>query len=548
MNFLRSIFSIAWTPFHFVLDPKQWFTWPQRLVRLSTPGLAAMVMFVFLVVLTITFAVINIWQPEVVTSRWIYGVLPIILLLIVVIPIVTYYAVRIWLQETGERFEDIERAFNTGLEELQRRGYDLQQMPLFIVLGSESDSREHHVMLSSRQEFPVSRFPSGKEPLHWYATEDAVYIVLSGVGCLTHLAREAVKITMDLQVQAPVAGPPRAGGLNQTYWPEDDDSITSSAAKMQGSVSGSVMPAQEYSKPDLSRTVDPSEDDSILALRNPHASRLPGADGKRLKPLSPRRETLELEQRRLKFLCRLINDARNPVCPINGVVAMLPLNMILADESGSHSLNALRTDMGTLVADLRLRFPVVPFVVGWEDDLGFQELTRRIGQEHARDSRFGKGIGLWTPPTQYTLEAVAEHACRGFETWIYKFFKQKDALEKTGNKLLYGLMCKVRRFLQPRLEVILKAFECAEDKSNIEDVPLLAGVYFAAAGSKPDQQAFSSAVFARLNKELEGEVAWTPAAERADARYRTVAWLGFILSGICVATVIVMLFWDKIMG
>ncbi|HTN76907.1 MAG TPA: hypothetical protein VL096_16730 [Pirellulaceae bacterium] len=545
MNFLRSIFYIAWTPFQIIIDPRQWFTWPARLVRLSIPGLAALVMFVFLVALTITFAIINVWQEGVVAPRWIVGALPAIILLIIAIPAVTYYAVKIWLQETGERFEDIERAFQAGMEELRRRGFDLAQMPLFLVLGSESDSREHHVMMSSRQEFQISRFPSGKEPLHWYVSDDAVYIVLSGVGCLTHLAREAVKVTMDHLVQAPVAGPPKSGGVNQTYWPEDDESISVSAARSQ-SVTGSVMPVVER-KIDLSRTVAPDEDDSLL-VRNPHASRLPGSAGPKVKPLSPRREVLELEQRRLKFLCRLIVDARNPVCPINGAITLLPLNMILADDTGNQSLNALRSDMGTLVADLRLRFPVVPFVVGWEDDVGFQELTRRIGPEHAKDSRFGKGLGLWTPPTQYTLEAVAEHACRGFETWIYKFFKQKDALEKTGNKLLYGLMCKVRRFLQPRLEVILKAFECTEDKANIDDVPLLSGVYFAAAGGKPDQQAFSSSVFARLIKELEGEVTWTPAAQRADAIYRTIAWLGFIIAGLSVAGVIVMVFWGNLAG
>lgn len=543
MNFLRSLFSIAWTPIQIVLDPRQWFTWPQRLVRLSTPGLAALVMFIFLVALTVTFAIVNIFRESVAVAQWL-TILPILLALIIAIPAVTYYAVRIWLQETGERFHDIERAFLAGMDELRRKGYDLQQMPLFLVLGSESDSREHHVMISSRQEFQISRFPSGKEPLHWYAGDDAIYIVLSSVGCLTHLAREAVKITMDLHVQTPLAGPPKAGGLNQTYWPEDDESMSATVARAPAA--GSVMP-EPQARFNPSQTIMPDDDDSLLSRNPVSGTQHPGLD-RRASPLNPKRETLDLEQRRLKFLCKLINEARNPVCPVNGVVALLPLNMILADETGNHSLNALRTDMGTLVEELRLRFPVVPFVVGWEEDVGFQELTRRIGPEHARDSRFGKGVGLWTPPTQYTLEAVAEHACRGFETWIYKFFKQKDALEKTGNKLLYGLMCKVRRFLQPRLEVILKAFECREDKSDIDAVPLLSGVYFAAAGSKPDQQAFSSSVFARLTKELEGEVTWTNTALRADAFYRTIAWCGFILAGLSVAGVIVMIFWDRIVG
>ena len=51
-------------------------------------------------------------------SEWPYYLAAV--LLAILTPIVVYYAVRFWTQEAGERFPDIEKAWNQGLDELRR--------------------------------------------------------------------------------------------------------------------------------------------------------------------------------------------------------------------------------------------------------------------------------------------------------------------------------------------------------------------------------------------------------------------------------------------
>ena len=106
-------------------------------------------------------------------------------------------------------------------------------------------------------------------------------------------------------------------------------------------------------------------------------------------------------------------------------------------------------------------------------------------------------------------------ACRAFEDFIYKLFREPAALSKPGNRALYSLLCKVRRYLYPRLDRILPdALGCDDVESEVQS-PLVAGCYFAAAGPHDDTQAFVRAVFDGLIKTNE-DLEWLPAAERPD--------------------------------
>jgi hypothetical protein len=44
-NLFSQFFYVAWSPVRFIIDPREWFKLPKRLVRISIPGLAALVTF-----------------------------------------------------------------------------------------------------------------------------------------------------------------------------------------------------------------------------------------------------------------------------------------------------------------------------------------------------------------------------------------------------------------------------------------------------------------------------------------------------------------------
>jgi type VI protein secretion system component VasK len=244
------------------------------------------------------------------------------------------------------------------------------------------------------------------------------------------------------------------------------------------------------------------------------------------------------QQQRLQYVCRLIRRARQPLCPINGVLTLLPFGLIQRSApEGIEVQRAVKRDLETLVRGLMVRFPVTAMVVGLEEESGFRELVRRVGRDRARGQRFGKGFSLWNPPTPDRLEAVAAHACGAFEDWVYTLFREKGALSKPGNTKLYALLCKIRRNVQGRLAGILAGAYAAEnDPDRLAGSPLFGGCYFAAVGPTEDRQAFVKSVLDKLPQQQE-DLEWTDDALREDDRYQRLALWGLgvdmlLLSGL----------------
>jgi hypothetical protein len=289
-----------------------------------------------------------------------------------------------------------------------------------------------------------------------------------------------------------------------------------------GDPEGSLAVPASISSMDIRGTMMGSSVDIRETIRPSAAPRMAG------KSLELNREAIELQRRRLAYLCKLIERYRRPLCGINGAMTLVPIKLISGDSSeGAWTKEAIRNDLDGLIAGLKLRFPVVTLVTGLEDEKGFDELIRRVGRERAVGQRFGKGFGVWDPPIDEEIEALCKHACGAFEDWAYYLFKEPNSLSKPGNRALYMLLCKVRRTLQPRLEKILIGGYSYDPETQPNATPILfGGCYFAGTGEAPERQAFVKGVFDRLPEQQE-ELEWTEAALRDEDRYRTWSTVAF---------------------
>ncbi len=387
------------------------------LAQMSVAGIAGLLTFLFLTIVAVVFVLTSIWgSGSIDTAR--YFQLDYIIgfvLIDIVTPIAVYYTVKFWMQEAGERFPEIENAWNEGVAELRRRGFDLHRTPLYVVLGSESSLKDQYLFAASGLDFAFTHFPKGRGlPLRWYASEDAIFVVLSHVGCLSDLARSASDVVSSRRVEVPVRGPSAAAvGASATCWPGEDESLISDMD------SGIIKPGAKGAA-DVGYTGTLSLEESA-----PGVSAMPaGGNPHKGQPqlIGPTRERTDLEQRRLTFLCRLANEQRRPFCPINGVLLLLPINLILLDDNGTFIRNAVRSDTSILLQRFGLRFPIIPLVTGWEDDVGFQELRRRIEKmepgtvvKHRFGKGFGRGNSISDPPVKDQLAAMCMQACRSFE-------------------------------------------------------------------------------------------------------------------------------------
>jgi type VI protein secretion system component VasK len=257
------------------------------------------------------------------------------------------------------------------------------------------------------------------------------------------------------------------------------------------------------------------------------------------------------QTRRLEYLCQLIRRARQPLCPINGILALLPFGIIQSGMGGAREVQrALKADLKAVRRSLQLRCPVTMMVVGMENESGFRELVRRVGRERAAAQRFGKGFDkdqVWNELTPERLEATCAHACGAFEDWVYALFKERGALSKeVGNKKLFALLCKVRRDLKDRLSnLLIAAHDLDQEQDQEKDTWLFGGNYFSATGDREDRQAFVAGVFEKLPEQQE-EVEWTREALQRDRFYRLLGYYAIAFDIALAVGLAVFTFWDRI--
>jgi hypothetical protein len=276
----------------------------------------------------------------------------------------------------------------------------------------------------------------------------------------------------------------------------------------------------------------------------------PGAAPEKRVATLPPAEATE-QSRRLEYLCQLIRRARQPLCPVNGILTLLPFGIVQSGMGGAREVQrAAKMDLVSVRRALQLRCPVTTLVVGMENESGFRELVRRVGRERAAAQRFGKGFDkdqIWNEPSPERLEATCAHACGAFEDWVYALFKERGSLSKeVGNKKLFALLCKVRRDLKDRLSNLLIAACGTDTEQKQEPDPwLFGGNYFAATGDREDRQAFVAGVFEKLPEQQE-EVEWTQDALRKDRLYRSLGYYAIALDIALALVVVALLFWNRI--
>lgn len=534
-NFFDRLYALLTLPFRvlFLLSGRL-FSVPQRLLGLSLPARVAVLVLIFLVICVILAYIAFYYIPN--RTRWNDWVRPERILeiaaLVVVIPLVVYQALRLWLRGEASRFPDIDYAWKAGIDALARNEIDLMATPIFLVLGSSDEAFEKALFDASRLSLRIREIPQGPAALHWYANPEGIYLVCTDTSCLSKLSHQA-KVVLSAEAAAPTPAMARAAvdQIRGTIIAGSESRGTSSLrtssplpsapaapqAAQTGNIRGTMM---------IGGQADPAE---FTAPAEKYSIALSQAEATE-------------QERRLEYVCQLLRRARQPFCPINGILTLLPYGLIQrGPREGIEVQRAVKRDLAIARQTLKLRCPVTALVVGLETDSGFRELVRRVGRERVAAQRFGRGFSLWNPPIPERLEALTAHACGAFEDWVYNLFREKGALSKPGNTKLYALLCKIRRNVQGRLGNILVAGYASENSHAPHEGPFLfGGCYFAGTGETEDRQAFVKGVFDKLPEQQE-EVEWTTEALLEDERYQQWARFGLAIDSLLFVALIGMI-------
>ncbi len=497
----------------------------------SLAGRASCLSFIFLAI-----AALTIWIIILRSSRdipWTWGWFALIAVLVLVIPFVVFRAITLWMMGERSRFPDIDYAWRVGVAALEEHGMSLNSAPIFVILGAAGERQRQNLMNAAGYKFRVEGVPNGPAPLHWYANPDVIFVVLNDVCWLSQANVMARRGRRD-QPKADASEEPGAEfDFRGTIAPQALTQVSEQSEGKGGTESGT---------PD-GPSVESSGGSAFGAaqLRGTMAppSVAANAVGHSTAPSPPKTGRLSSEKStqllaRLQAVCSLIRRGRYPICPINGMLVLLPFEVLSGPRGVVHEVErAIAADLAASQRELRLRCPITAIVTGMEQESGFRELMRRVGRQRCDQQRFGQRYDLRREATVGELEKFAAHVCGTFEDWVYVLFGEKDALSRPGNALLYALLCKVRRSVQTRLGKVL-AGGFGYNPGKDEDSRLFfSGCYFAATGAKADRQAFVRGLLDKLRGEQE-EIEWTEDALYADYRRRSLTRVGWVVSLILI--------------
>lgn len=517
--------------------------------KITSAGCASVLTFFFLLTLVIVVWVVYFIDPNNVPWRhsmsWTRMIVEV--LLVCIIPFVVYRAIRLWLEGDKSRFPDIDYAWRDGLEALRRAGINIRSAPAFLIIGSPGTRLESVLVQAAGLSLRVKNIPEGPAPIHWYAGPDAIYLFCTDAGWASALAALLEKrqqqsggpIVSDVISTSPAPLP-----ASRPAQPARPAPAPAAARRGGDAGRGTIMLDQFISDVQTQEAAaaaktsaqnEPEENESSLPASTSTSS---GGDQ---PAILPPRDAAERVQR-LQYVCQLLRQARYPLCPTNGMLSLLSLQVLQTTPRESEEMQrAIRTDLITVQRELAVRCPVTTLVVDMQSERGFREIVRRVGRERANTQRFGRRFDVRTLASVEQMSAFCIHLGGVFEDWIHTLFREADALSRPGNTRLYGLLCRIRSSIMGSLRDVLSGGLGYDSQQKLFDEPVpFSGCYFAATGETEDQQAFVKGVFEKLIEEQE-EVEWTKRASSANGRYQLIALASVLASVGLVVTLVVVL-------
>lgn len=401
------------------------------------------------------------------------------------------------IEPISSEFPDIDRAWSQAIETLEKNDIHLDSTPLYLVVGWTTSSEEA-LFRAAGIKAQVKQVPRDSgEPLHVTANRDAVWVTCPGISLLSQ--------------QQPSSSAPEPSELTLTGRMEDA--------------------GDPFKTVGVGRDATMRIEDLLSQLKKAP---------ERTRSASRRSVDPEPYKARLRHLCRLMARDRHGLCPINGLLVLLPITAADPKVDTGEVANACRTDLITAFETFRMRCPVRFLVCNLEQVPGFTSLVERLPSgQTAR--RMGQRFPLITDLKPNEVPERIETSV----DWIggNLFPSLVDTLYQVempgGEDVSDVLRTNAQLFhfqvelgsLNERLSSLVR--DCIP---TLPDEPLMfGGCYFAGTGEDPaSQQAFAPGVLQLMIRDQDS-VAWTADSVEEDASFfRLARVLKIILIGLIV--------------
>jgi hypothetical protein len=381
-------------------------------------------------------------------------------------------------------FADLTEAWAILRSELQTAGISLKDVPLFLVLGKPTSGVEA-VFQAQRLPLQVRRTQG---PLSVFANTEAIFVCGPGASLLPEL-------TDRLQPRQPEPEPPVAlAGENPTTEPTPNTPPPPAVPLL-------------------------IENDATTQRK----ARLPSL----LKT-----DAATLSAKRLHQWCRMLACDRLPLCPVNGIIALIPFEATATEEDAVEAAAVLRQDWAVTRAALQIDAPRLVVLADAHREPGFRRLSGKFAEEQGLSRLYGQNFPL--TPDLGSAE-VPGMIVSGME-WV-RMVMLPLALAPMMGREGDGRLQSREEAVEQNIEIYryidnmtmrLRQLARIASLSLPDHPPFLAGCYLAGTGRDARDQAFVTGILRRAI-ELQNAVRWTPEAlaeDRALHRYALGVYLG----------------------
>jgi hypothetical protein len=440
---------------------------------------------------------------------------------------------KILLEKDGESsdFPDIDQAWNAAVRDLRAAGIYVTDVPIYLVIGEPAQG-EHALFQGSQIKFEVHTPHDVRSPIRLHANRDFLFISCSGTSGTGKLAQ---LVNHDEHVADTYAEEFASSefGENDPLVQTMGKSLGADAMKSicaTGSVGAALHILRDARK--AGRDLNPDE---IKAL-----GEMAQKSRRQPRPLIKSEQEKNNLKARLRHLCRLIAQERRPVCPVNGILVVIPFLSTQHDDDSVEYSNMIRGDLTAAREALQITCPVYALLADLETQSGFSEFALRMSKtDKAR--RCGRSVplgaevddsrmpGLIRDGLQYLIRGVLTDKVYDEAFQLENNVKLTLADVTKHNNQVYLFLTKLYRAEYRLADIVNNGILFQPMKP-----PLYGGCYLAATGKTEDMQAFLPGVFQKMKEDRGDFVSWTPAALTEDARYRSLTIYGYIALAVTV--------------
>jgi hypothetical protein len=243
-------------------------------------------------------------------------------------------------------FPEIDENWNFITKQLAELGVDLKDLPVILVLGHRPAESVHyfdHLQLRLRN---VRMRNDSETNFHVDLSDSAIFVTCQSVSLLGLLSRR----------------------LEQNRSPNQRSRFT-----------GSKFDSPKDRPSQLLGLTGESEkkNESDKSIKN-NESKKADFGHSQADSLAMPADEIEITTARLKYLCHLISKARDPICPINGVVLVIPKEITETQQLNSNAIEMARLDLKSIRDETGADMPYAVLATNLQYVDGFSELLKNI--------------------------------------------------------------------------------------------------------------------------------------------------------------------------